>query len=69
MYHIKDIFWSKCLFNVETLRQEGLEDPKPAHLIFVGPFKDHNKKLHTNTQSSRCCLNKRIFMFSLNKPI
>ena len=34
-------------------KQEGQEEPKAAHLRFVGPFKDQNTNLHTNTHSSK----------------
>ena len=61
---------SACFKNLPFFffKQKGPKDPKATHLKFVGPFKGHNKTLHTNTPSFKCNLIQGIFL-SLNKHI
>ena len=66
------IYWHQ-IYSLDSAliktRQEGPEDHKATHLRLTGPFIDHNKQLHTNTQSSRYKTSKQLFYVSLIKPV
>ena len=55
---------------VDNIKHEGPSDFYADHLIVPGPFKDHNKKLHTKVQSYMCNHLKQddCYIFTLNKP-